>query len=350
MRHPSCPALENADLWSAFLLWGRLSFLSIAYRYMVACAAGVILPTNILTLPFPSRRSASLAGGAALPLLLVLAAWPGMATAMPAPSYGAEQLTTLVNAYRAAPGSCAGRAAAPAGALAAHPALARVRIGPGTFIELALEQAGFAAERAVSVSVNGAQTPAEAMTVLREKYCSTLLDTRFSAVGSYRDGNEWTVILARPAPPLPSESFPDWHEAGKAILAGVNAARASARSCGNRQFAAAPPVTWNPQLGEAALSHSRDMAARRYFGHKAKDGSMPADRATRAGYAWQRVGENIAFGKSTPDEAMAGWLDSPGHCANIMNPSFTEMGAAYGVAAEKRSGIVYWTQVFGKPR
>lgn len=273
-----------------------------------------------------------------------------MASARPAPAYGAEPLTTLVNDYRIAPGSCRGRAAAPVAPLTAHPALSQVRIGAGTFIELALQQAGYAAERAVSVSVNGPHTPADAMAVLQEKYCSTLLDTHFSAVGSYREGNEWTLILARPAPPLPSETFPDWLEAGRAILAGVNAARASARSCGTRQFPAAPPVTWNPQLGEAALYHSRDMAARRYFGHKAKDGSMPADRATRAGYTWQRVGENIAFGQSTPDEAVAGWLDSPGHCANIMNPGFTEMGAAYGVAAEKRSGIVYWTQVFGHPR
>lgn len=298
---------------------------------------------KILTLPFQKRG--------AVPLLLALAsAWPGMALALPAPAYGAEQLTTLVNGYRKAPGSCLGRSAAPVEALAPHPALARVRIGPATFIEAALEQAGFAAERAVSVSVSGAQTPAEAMAVLQEKYCATLLDTRFSAVGSYRSGDEWTVILAKAAPPLPSDTFPDWHDAGKAILASVNAARASARSCGRQQFAAAPPVSWNPRLGEAALAHSRDMAARRYFSHRAKDGSQPADRAARAGYAWQRVGENIAFGQSTPDEAVAGWLDSPGHCANIMNPSFTEMGAAYGVTAEKRSGIVYWTQVFGRPR
>ena len=310
----------------------------------------LILLTGILTLPCLSRRPVHAAGCAALSLLFALSAWPGLVGAVPAPAYGAEQLGTLVNAYRTAPGSCAGRAAAPARALAVHPALARVRIGPGTFIELALEQTGFAAERAVSVSVNGPQTPAEAMTVLQEKYCSTLLDTRFSAIGSYREGNEWTVILASAAPPLPSETFPDWNDAGKAILASVNAVRASARTCGTRQFAAAPPVNWNPQLGEAALAHSRDMAARRYFAHRAKDGSMPADRAARAGYAWQRVGENIAFGQSTPDEAMAGWLDSPGHCANIMNPGFTEMGAAYGVAAEKRSGIVYWTQVFGRPR
>ena len=305
--------------------------------------AGLIPLPNMLTLSCLARR--------ALPLLLSLAAaWPGMAAAVPAPSYGAEQLTTLINAYRLAPGSCMGRAAAPAGVLAPHPALARVRIGPATFPELALERVGYAAERAEVISVTGPQTPAEAMTVLQEKYCRTLLDARFSAVGSYREGEEWTVILARPAPPLPTESFPDWHEAGKAILAGVNAARASARTCGTQQFAPAPPVSWNPRLGEAALAHSRDMAARRYFSHKAKDGSQAAERAARAGYAWQRVGENIAFGQSTPEEAVAGWLDSPGHCANIMNPSFTEMGAAYGVAAEKRSGIVYWTQVFGRPR
>lgn len=301
----------------------------------------ITLPT-MPTLPYRAR--------CALPLLFSLAAWPGVATAVPAPAYGAEQLTTLVNAYRLAPGSCMGRPAAPARALAPHPALARVRIGPATFTEVALEQAGYAAERAVSVSVNGPQTPADALAVLQQKYCSTLLDTRFSAIGSYREGNEWTVILARPAPPLPSDSYPDWHDAGQAILAGVNAARASARSCGAQQFGPAPPVSWNPQLGEAALAHSRDMAARRYFSHRARDGSQPADRATRAGYAWQRVGENIAFGQSTPGEAVAGWLDSPGHCANIMNPGFTEMGAAYGVSADKRSGIVYWTQVFGRPR
>ena len=266
-----------------------------------------------------------------------------------APSQGSE-LGAMVNAFRAAPGSCLGAAATPAASLAEPAALSRVRIGPGTFIELALERAGFAADHAEAISVTGPATAQEAMTVLQEKYCRTLLSPGFSAVGSYREGNEWTVVLARAAPPLPSETFPAWQDAGQAILASVNAARASARSCGDRRFGPAAPVRWNPALGEAALAHSRDMAAKRYFNHKARDGSQVAQRATRAGYQWSRVGENIAFGQSSPAEAVAGWLESPGHCANIMNPGFTEMGAAYGIAAERRSGLVYWTQVFASPR
>lgn len=277
-------------------------------------------------------------------LLLLSAAGIG------SPAAHASELGAMVNAYRAAPGACRGGPATPAASLAEPAALSRVRIGPGTFIELALERAGFAADHAEAISVTGPHTAQEAMTVLQDKYCGTLLSPSFSAVGSYREGNEWTVVLARAAPPLPTETFPDWQDAGQAILAGVNAARASARSCGGQRFGPAPPVRWNPALGQAALGHSRDMAAQRYFNHKAKDGSQVAQRATRAGYQWGRVGENIAFGQSTPAEAVAGWLDSPGHCANIMNPGFTEMGAAYGIAAERRSGLVYWTQVFAAPR
>lgn len=275
---------------------------------------------------------------------------PLPAAALPAPAYGADQLVAMINAYRAAPGSCDSRAAAPLAPLQPHPALSRVRIGPATFIEHALETVGYAAEQAESVSVTGPEDAQAAMNVLRQQYCRALLNPRFSAVGSYRSGNEWTVVLARPAPPLPSLTFPDWRDAGKAILDEVNAARASARRCGNQHFPPAPPLSWNPALGQAALGHSRDMAARRYFSHTGKDGSKAAERAQRAGYQWLRVGENIAFGQNSPGEAVAGWLDSPGHCANIMNAGFTDMGAAYGIAAEQRAGIIYWTQVFGRPR
>jgi uncharacterized protein YkwD len=92
------------------------------------------------------------------------------------------------------------------------------------------------------------------------------------------------------------------------------------------------------------------MAQKHYFNHKQPDGSLPADRATAAGYRWVRVGENIASGQRSVEEAVASWLDSPGHCANIMNPTFTEMGAAYAINPQNRNRTPYWTQVFGTPR
>jgi uncharacterized protein YkwD len=150
--------------------------------------------------------------------------------------------------------------------------------------------------------------------------------------------------------PLAAIASPNWNDAGQIILDGVNAARAEGRTCGSKEFPAAPPLRWNPQLESAALMHSQDMAAQRYFSHAAKDGSRADVRSQRAGYDWQRIGENIAFGQETPQAALAGWLNSPGHCANIMNPNFTEMGAAYGLTAEANSGVFYWTQMFGTPR
>ena len=308
-----------------------------------------------------SDPMSSLAFRLALPTLIAVAALlpaPPAARAaassasVPASAHAGagDPLAALVNAYRADPGACDGRPAAPAAALDPQPALAQVRIGAGTFIESALERAGYAAAQAQAVYVTGPEDAQAAMTVLAQTYCKVLLSDGFSAVGSYREGATWTVVLARPAPPLPSATYPDWREAGRTILDEVNAARASARSCGKQAFPAAPPLSWNPALGDAALAHSRDMATGRYFSHRGKDGSQAADRALRAGYTWRRVGENIAFGQRSPHEAVEGWLDSPGHCANIMNRDFTEMGAAYGVTPERQSGVIYWTQVFGAPR
>ncbi len=306
---------------------------------------GPSIPKTFRVPPFATALLAPAAYVCAASLLLLPAAH---AQQQPAPP--ADLLAPLVNAYRANPGACNGQPMAPAAALDTHPALAQLRIGAGTFIESALERAGYAVESAQAVYVTGPDNARAAMDVLQQKYCSALLNPRFSAVGSYHEGATWTVVLARPAAPLPSTTYPDWRDAGQLILEQVNVARASARMCGERAFAAVPPLRWNDALGEAALAHSRDMATQRYFDHRAKDGSHAAQRATRAGYSWRRVGENIAFGQRTPQEAVAGWLDSPDHCTNIMNGGFTEMGAAYGVTPERQNGIIYWTQVFGTPR
>ena len=261
-----------------------------------------------------------------------------------------ERLTALVNAYRAAPGVCQGAEAQPAPPLTSQPALAAVRLAPGVILSAALERAGYANTKADAISISGANTPQDAMAAIRQMFCRTLLSTTYTDIGSMRNGDEWTVVLARAAEPLPSTTYPDWRDAGQEILKEVNVARATARDCGDQSFPPAGPLTWNAQLGAAALEHSNDMATQRYFNHTGKDGSDVGVRSRRAGYNWSRVGENIAFGSYTPQETVAGWLSSPGHCANIMNAGFTEMGAAYAVTPDKQQGLTYWTQVFGKPR
>lgn len=97
------------------------------------------------------------------------------------------------------------------------------------------------------------------------------------------------------------------------------------------------------RLVHAARRHSADMATHGFLDHTGSDGSSPADRADAAGYGrWG--GENVAMGYPTPEDVMAGWLDSPGHRANIRNCDFRAIGV--GVAATE-DGRLYWTQKFG---
>ncbi|HSC82217.1 MAG TPA: CAP domain-containing protein, partial [Pseudomonas sp.] len=79
-----------------------------------------------------------------------------------------------------------------------------------------------------------------------------------------------------------------------------------------------------------------------------RDGRTPGDRAELAGYGGQRIGENIAAGLDSAAKVVDGWLASPGHCANLMNPQFSELGAAYAVDPKSDAGI-YWTALFGAP-
>ncbi|WP_316763985.1 CAP domain-containing protein [Streptomyces herbicida] len=103
-------------------------------------------------------------------------------------------------------------------------------------------------------------------------------------------------------------------------------------------------LTLNATLSKAAQAHSDDMAAHQNMSHTGSDGSSPGDRITRAGYAWSAYGENVAYGYSTPEQVMAGWMASPGHKANILNCSFKEIGVGL---AQPNS---FWTQDFGTAR
>lgn len=126
----------------------------------------------------------------------------------------------------------------------------------------------------------------------------------------------------------------------------TNQARTTARTCGSKRFSAAPALTWSDQLAAAALGHSQDMAAKNYFDHNSKDGRTPWDRIEATGYRFSTAGENIAAGQQTPSSVVTAWLNSPGHCENIMNSSFTQLGVGYATGGSYGK---YWTQDFARP-
>jgi len=135
------------------------------------------------------------------------------------------------------------------------------------------------------------------------------------------------------------------------LLARINEVRATGADCGvDGVFGSAAPLTWNDKLTAAAEGHSQDMAAQNYFSHTSADGRTLADRITASGYAWRGAGENIAAGYVTIDDVMDGWIASPGHCANLMNAAFAEVGVVCvpGVAGDTYS--TYWTMDLGQPR
>jgi uncharacterized protein YkwD len=86
-----------------------------------------------------------------------------------------------------------------------------------------------------------------------------------------------------------------------------------------------------------------------YFEHTGHDGSSPAQRVEAAGYRYRVVGENIASGPQTPQEVVQGWMASPGHCQNIMDARFADMGVAY-TASRSGEARIYWVQEFAVAR
>lgn len=120
----------------------------------------------------------------------------------------------------------------------------------------------------------------------------------------------------------------------------VNQTRQAGCKCGSQRMPPVSPVSLHPQLTLTAHNHSVDQARMQSMQHQGSDGSTVGTRLTRAGYSWRAVAENIAWNYANIDAAVNGWITSPGHCRNIMDPDYTYMGVA-----EKN---LYWTQVFAK--
>lgn len=143
--------------------------------------------------------------------------------------------------------------------------------------------------------------------------------------------------------PGPGDTFADQ------MLYAVNQARSQSQNCGGEMMPAVQALEWDYDLEDAAFIHSSDMANNNFMSHTGSDGSSPEDRINATGYAWSTWAENVAAGQKDIDAVMTSWMNSPGHCKNIMNGSVTEMGASFVENADTSYGI-YWTQVFAKPR
>ena len=144
-----------------------------------------------------------------------------------------------------------------------------------------------------------------------------------------------------------------WAELECEVLQETNAYRALGYNCDTEGvFGPAEPLTMNTYLRKAARLHSEWMADTDTFSHGSPGGPNGDDlveRVENAGYTdWSLVGENIATGYTTPADVVLGWMESDGHCANIMAADFEEIGIGY----HYNSSDAYkhwWTQDFGTP-
>ncbi|SNR51195.1 CAP domain-containing protein [Actinomadura mexicana] len=150
------------------------------------------------------------------------------------------------------------------------------------------------------------------------------------AAGRGRDRDlYWTILWAAPFSPGGLSRF------AAEVVSLTNAHRAAH---GLR------PLADDATLTAAAQAYSEDMAARRFYSHTSPEGTQPWDRARAAGSTHLGIGENIACGQRSPAEVVQGWMDSPGHRANILKPDFSYIGVGFqggGTAG------TYWTQLFG---
>jgi uncharacterized protein YkwD len=143
----------------------------------------------------------------------------------------------------------------------------------------------------------------------------------------------------------------DWPAAYAAleqqVLVETNKRRAAGASCGTMgTFGPAGPLVMQSQLQSAARKHSKDMATNNYFSHTNLAGLSPFDRMRAEGYTGGYMGENIAAGNGTAAATVDQWMKSDGHCANIMNKTYTQLGVGYWYSATSTYKH-YWTQNFG---
>jgi uncharacterized protein YkwD len=221
---------------------------------------------------------------------------------------------------------------------------AEVWAAAGSSPAAAVKRSGYEAEASAGLHVSGPDSSTAQL--LRRSDCRTVTDQGLHDIGVYHRGSDtWLVLATAYVVPASSQA----PVLATRALQLINEVRARGTRCGERSFAPAPPVRLSGTLAGAAFGHAADMAQHNYFEHQDLAGRSPAERVRAVGYQEKLVGENIAYGPKSADEVVRGWLDSPGHCENIMDPRFAEMGIAYAAGRASRRGL-YWVQLLADPR
>lgn len=215
-------------------------------------------------------------------------------------------------------------------------------VADGAEVNAAIAAAGYRANSSASVRVSTSRGKDDAVArELSEHFCHLLADPEFADIGVYRRGKEVWFLLADGAP-LPAPNDPGLLDQ---VLDRLNEIRAEGGRCGATEFPPAQPLTRSPALDAAARVHAEDMAQNSFLAHTGSDGSNPGERASRTGYDWQVVAENVAAGQTSADDIAATWLDSAGHCANLRDAKYSETGIAYALKPGDGRDI-YWVQLY----
>jgi uncharacterized protein YkwD len=256
---------------------------------------------------------------------------------------GAADMLSAVQVLRE--GGCGGTL--PAAGSLHHSALldrAAERWAAGRLPASAAEFVGYDAERTAGLHLKGPGMAA--VELLKRSDCRTVTNRSLRDIGVYRRGADtWIMLAAEFVAPSRAEA----PAVAARTLELVNAIRSRGSRCGARNFAPAPAVRLSEPLALVAFGHAQDMAQHGYFEHEDRYGRTPADRVRATGYREKLVGENIAYGPKSAEEVVKGWLDSPAHCENLLDPRFAEMGIAYVPGRGAKRGL-YWVQLLVDPK
>lgn len=142
------------------------------------------------------------------------------------------------------------------------------------------------------------------------------------------------ATATKTAPKKTAATMGDYSVFQKKVVELVNKERAKA---------GLKPLKMNTELNKVATLKSQDMARNNYFDHTSPTYGSPFEMMRKFDIKYRTAGENIAMGQTTPEQVMNGWMNSPGHRANILKASFTEIGVG---VAKNSTGRLYWTQQF----